>query len=191
MTSRLTVQQLAEYEALIQRTTPVGAATAAPGIAAAMLAEIRRLQHQRKFLFDQITKKDAASGAGGRALAEFLGAEPDIAAADNPTPLRWSLNDVLWGDDDSVIVLLSGPDREPYWLELDPEHAAVLREDLAGPAEPEPEPRRCGRTRGVSGVYYRPCARDAGHPEAYCRSADGEHLFLAGPAVPAAPETEA
>jgi hypothetical protein len=32
-----------------------------------------------------------------------------------------------------VTVLLSGPAGEPYWLELDPERAAVLREDLAGP----------------------------------------------------------
>jgi hypothetical protein len=39
----------------------------------------------------------------------------------------------MWGDDDSVTVLLSGPDGEPYWLELDPERAAVLRQDLAGP----------------------------------------------------------
>ena len=57
----------------------------------------------------------------------------DLAAADNPTHLRWGLNDVLWSDDDSVIVMFSGPDREPYWLELDPERAAVLHEDLAGP----------------------------------------------------------
>jgi hypothetical protein len=57
----------------------------------------------------------------------------DLAAADNPTPLRWGLDDVLWCDDESVIVLLSGPDREPYWLELDPERAAVLRQNLAGP----------------------------------------------------------
>jgi hypothetical protein len=57
----------------------------------------------------------------------------DPAAADNPTPLRWGLNDVLWGDDDTVTVLLSGPAGEPYCLELDPERAAVLREDLAGP----------------------------------------------------------
>lgn len=57
----------------------------------------------------------------------------DIAAADNPTPLRWGLGDVLWGDDDTVTVLLSGPGGEPYWLELDQERAAVLREDLAGP----------------------------------------------------------
>lgn len=56
-----------------------------------------------------------------------------IADADNPTPLRWGLDDVLWGDDDSVTILMSGPDREPYWLELDPERAAGLRQNLAGP----------------------------------------------------------
>ncbi|WP_032761289.1 hypothetical protein, partial [Streptomyces alboviridis] len=38
----------------------------------------------------------------------------------------------------------------------------------------------CGKDRGVSGLYYRPCARPAGHAEAYCKSADGSHLFLAG-----------
>ena len=58
----------------------------------------------------------------------------DLAAADNPTHLRWGLNDVLWSDDDSVIVLLSDAETgKPYWLELDPERAAVLRQDLAGP----------------------------------------------------------
>lgn len=57
----------------------------------------------------------------------------DLAAADNPTPLRWGLNDILYGDDDTVTMLLSGPAGEPYWLELEPEQAAVLREDLAGP----------------------------------------------------------
>ena len=65
----------------------------------------------------------------------------DLASADNPTPLRWGLNDVLWSDDDTVIVLLSGPDGEPYWLELDPERAAVLRQDLAGPDGEEPSAR--------------------------------------------------
>jgi hypothetical protein len=62
-----------------------------------------------------------------------VGWMPDVAAADNPTHLRWGLNDVLWGDDDKVTVCLSGPDREPYWLELEPDRAAVLRQDLAGP----------------------------------------------------------
>jgi len=60
-------------------------------------------------------------------------ASEDTTTAVDPTPLRWGLNDVLWGDDDSTIVMLSGPDGEPYWLELDPERAAVLRQNLAGP----------------------------------------------------------
>jgi hypothetical protein len=61
-----------------------------------------------------------------------------IADADSPTQLRWGLNDVMWGDDDSVIVLLSGPDGEPYWLELDADRAAALRQDLAGPDGEQP-----------------------------------------------------
>ncbi|MFI5473162.1 hypothetical protein ACIA6D_23345 [Streptomyces cacaoi] len=40
----LTQQQLDEYEQLIGRTTPLGAATASPGMAAALLAEVRRLR---------------------------------------------------------------------------------------------------------------------------------------------------
>ncbi|TLS44906.1 hypothetical protein FE633_17310 [Streptomyces montanus] len=85
-----------------------------------------------------------------RLRAELERRTEDLAAADNPTPLRWGLNDVLWGDDDTTTVLLSGPNGEPYWLELDPERAARLREDLAGPEgeearrEPEPSNRPCG-----------------------------------------------
>ncbi|MDX2846416.1 hypothetical protein PV377_47245 [Streptomyces ipomoeae] len=37
-----------------------------------------------------------------------------LASTDDPTRLRWGLDDVMWGDDDSVIVMMSGPDREPY-----------------------------------------------------------------------------
>ncbi|MFE7510137.1 hypothetical protein ACFU8I_02750 [Streptomyces sp. NPDC057540] len=59
--------------------------------------------------------------------------EPDPTTADDPTPLRWGLGDVLHGDDNTVIVCLSGPNREPYWLELDAERAAALRDDLAPP----------------------------------------------------------
>ncbi|MFJ3507862.1 hypothetical protein [Streptomyces luteogriseus] len=36
--------RLAEYAALIERTTPVGAVTAAPGMAAALLTEVQRLK---------------------------------------------------------------------------------------------------------------------------------------------------
>lgn len=50
-----------------------------------------------------------------------------------PTLLRWGLDDLEYGDDGSVTVLLSGPAGEPYWLELEPERAAALRDGLAGP----------------------------------------------------------
>ncbi|MFD5208452.1 hypothetical protein ACFWNF_16180 [Streptomyces anulatus] len=50
--------------------------------------------------------------------------------------LRWGLDDVMYGDDDTTTVLLSGPGREPYWVELDPERTAALRAALAGPAAP-------------------------------------------------------
>ncbi|MFE6426770.1 hypothetical protein ACFVOB_15030 [Streptomyces rochei] len=53
--------------------------------------------------------------------------------------------------------------------------------DETAPTETDGAQRLCGKTRGVSGLYYRPCARTAGHKEAYCRSADGGHLFLAAP----------
>ncbi|MFF9175938.1 hypothetical protein [Streptomyces sp. NPDC014793] len=51
---------------------------------------------------------------------------------------------------------------------------AVLRR-LAGEAQQNP----CGRTESVTGEEYPPCARLAGHREAYCRSADGKAYFLA------------
>ena len=42
----------------------------------ALIAEVRRLQEQRKYLLDQLAKKDARSGDGDRALLEFLTAHP-------------------------------------------------------------------------------------------------------------------
>ncbi|MFD8407200.1 hypothetical protein ACFV1G_21245 [Streptomyces anulatus] len=53
-----------------------------------------------------------------------------------PVQLRWGLDDVMYGDDDTTTLLLSGPGREPYWVELDPERTAALRDALAGPAAP-------------------------------------------------------
>ncbi|WP_062214659.1 hypothetical protein [Streptomyces sp. NBRC 109706] len=52
------------------------------------------------------------------------------------TPLRWGLGDVEADDDGNLMILMSGPDREPYMLELDAERAAALRDELpvAGPA---------------------------------------------------------
>ncbi|MER5891346.1 hypothetical protein ABT160_46780 [Streptomyces sp. NPDC001941] len=61
----------------------------------------------------------------------------DLAAADDPTPLRWGLDDVLYGDDDTVTVLLADLEGAPYWLTLDPERAAALRESLTGPGPDE------------------------------------------------------
>ncbi|MFB7592381.1 hypothetical protein [Streptomyces sp. NPDC056169] len=75
-----------------------------------------------------------------RAECDAVGQSADPTIADDPIPLRWGLGDVLHGDDDTVIVCLSGPapHRAPYWLELDPERAAALRDDLAGPAVGQP-----------------------------------------------------
>lgn len=87
----------------------------------------------------QFAKKDAHGGDNEGAPRAFLGADgtAELAAADNPTQLRWGLDDVLWGDDDTVTVLLSGPQREPYWLELGKERAAALRQNLTRPGQDE------------------------------------------------------
>ncbi|MEU1497318.1 hypothetical protein [Streptomyces sp. NPDC005732] len=37
----------------------------------------------------------------------------------------------------------------------------------------------CGKTIAVDGTVYPPCARPAGHFEAYCRDASRNHYFLA------------
>jgi hypothetical protein len=42
----LSEKQLTEYEELINRSTPVGAATASPGMAAALLAEVKQLRER-------------------------------------------------------------------------------------------------------------------------------------------------
>lgn len=71
-----------------------------------------------------------------RQLLGTSAAEGGSVAEQEPTSLRWGLDDVMYGDDDTTTVLLSGPDREPYWLELDPERTAALRDALDGPAAP-------------------------------------------------------
>lgn len=45
-------------------------------------------------------------------------------------------------------------------------------------SSPKPS-QTCGRTQGVSGDRYPPCARPVDHREAYCRSANGSVYFLA------------
>ncbi|MGW2984070.1 hypothetical protein [Streptomyces goshikiensis] len=99
--------------------------------------ELERLRAQCLHLAGQIAKRDTYSNDGDRALRESLGADdtPALTATDDPARLRWGLEDVLWGDDGTVTVMLSGPQGEPYWLELDVDRAAVLRQNLAGPPE--------------------------------------------------------
>ncbi|MCX5365885.1 hypothetical protein OG864_45125 [Streptomyces sp. NBC_00124] len=56
----------------------------------ALLAYIRRLQGQRKYLITQLAKRDAESGDGDRALREFLAADPaeetHVVADDSDDP---------------------------------------------------------------------------------------------------------
>jgi hypothetical protein len=44
-----------------------------PAVVTALVDEVRRRQFQVRYLLGQIAKKDAASGTGDKALAEFLG----------------------------------------------------------------------------------------------------------------------
>jgi hypothetical protein len=63
-TTPLTDQQLAEYERLIADTTPLGAATASPGMATALLAEVRRLREAAAGLEDDAALLSALQAAG-------------------------------------------------------------------------------------------------------------------------------
>lgn len=64
--------------------------------------------------------------------------------------------------------------------------------DEAQPAADQPDEGLCGKTIGIGfpGNPYRPCARPAGHTEAYCRDATEQHHFLAAADQPDT-ETEA
>ncbi|MEV8623381.1 hypothetical protein [Streptomyces sp. NPDC051079] len=94
--------------------------------------DVLRLAQMRAYLAEHLAQDPAVRDAARQAA----GQPADPTTADDPVALRWGLNDVLWGDDDTITVCLSGPDREPYWLELTPDQAAVLRDDLAGPDVP-------------------------------------------------------
>jgi hypothetical protein len=96
---------------------------------------------------DEMAASLARDGFGDDEIADMLGPGVTDGEAPEPTLLRWGLDDVMWGDDDSVIVMMSGPGREPYWLELDPERAAVLRQSLAGPDGEQPPTERAAVLR--------------------------------------------
>jgi hypothetical protein len=55
----------------------------------ALVAEVRRLQTQRRILLGQLARKDAESGAGDKALREFLGGGDPAA----PDPICGDEND--------------------------------------------------------------------------------------------------
>jgi hypothetical protein len=82
---------------------------------------------------DEMAASLRRDGFGDDEIADICGPGVTPGEAPEPTQLRWGLDDVMYGDDDSTVVMLSGPAGEPYWLELDPERVAVLRQNLAGP----------------------------------------------------------
>lgn len=76
----LTEQQIDAY-AVLAITADHAGRQIDPAVVTALVDEVRRLQHQRRYLIGQLAKKDAASGAGDKALAAFLGGEPEQPAA--------------------------------------------------------------------------------------------------------------
>ncbi|MFE9461672.1 hypothetical protein [Streptomyces californicus] len=93
---------------------------------------------------------ECPTGAALAVARQLLGTTGETTAVEEQEPiqLRWGLNDVMYGDDDTTTILLSGPGREPYWVELDPERTAALRDALAGldaSAPPAPADRAAKR----------------------------------------------
>ncbi|MFI1942037.1 hypothetical protein ACH44C_33505 [Streptomyces purpureus] len=173
-------------------TWPRQAAGQTPTTKAASLRDrIRRAFCEASgFAWDSDMLEPDEYGDHADAVLQVIGEEfplrqefTDPTTADDPTPLRWGLGDVLWSDDDTVIVCLSGPDREPYWLELDPERATALRDDLAGPDREEPaeaQPAdRAAILREVAAMFeaeVNDCPAVAGCPPCDVRSAFATRL---------------
>ncbi|MFJ6615432.1 hypothetical protein ACIQPT_34730 [Streptomyces sp. NPDC091289] len=84
----------------------------------------------RQLLGASVCPECGTSGACNGGPCPLTAADEEL----EPVQLRWGLDDVMYGDDDTTTVLLSGPGREPYWVELDPERTAALRDALAGTA---------------------------------------------------------
>ena len=88
----------------------------------ALLAYVRRLQGQRKYLITQLAKRDAETGRGDRALREFLAA---------PAPICGDAND---GD----------------WCELEPGHEGHHRADTTEWAARPAAVAAAGNTDGAN-----------------------------------------
>lgn len=78
-TSPISEQQLDQY-AELAITAEHDGIKVNPAVVTALVDEVRRLQYQRRYLLGQIAKKDAASGAGDRALRKFLAGEEQRTA---------------------------------------------------------------------------------------------------------------
>ena len=74
-----------------------------------LLAEVRRLQGQRRYLIDQLARKDARSGEADEKLREFRGGEPQTAPDTLPAWLyqRFMVSGVGWDNLDA--------DDRAYW----------------------------------------------------------------------------
>ncbi|MFI1485706.1 hypothetical protein [Streptomyces sp. NPDC020747] len=79
-----TDQHLNEYAVLAETAAHIGDKIN-PRVVTELVDQIRRLQGQRRYLIDQIAKKDAASGAADRKAQEFLAG--GSAEQPSPTPL--------------------------------------------------------------------------------------------------------
>lgn len=132
-----TLEEVAEYS--------VPDYEAYPGELVRLRALARGLRaHVRNGSWDRVTgtlhdhsvfERTARAAATEKASTTVPTATPQPET--EPIPLRWGLDDVMYGDDDTTTLLLSGPGGEPYELELDPERTTALRDALAGPEQPQ------------------------------------------------------
>ncbi|MFG3510199.1 hypothetical protein ACGF5F_32405 [Streptomyces sp. NPDC047821] len=100
-----------------------------------LLAEVDRLRQQRKYLIDQLAKRDARSGDGNRALRDFL--DPDAAASgstagDERTPCSFPPCDAEAGE--------PCDEHEREQAHAEGEHAFCGPECTAGDEQPETSP---------------------------------------------------
>lgn len=134
----MTPERARQLRELAEMSGPDSAIAHAMGEIARLRAELAARPTRAEILreaaddLDTDSSISAAVHATARLRRMADAAERGTPDAD-PTPLRWGLNDIEYGDDDSTTVLLSGPHRAPYVLELNSDRAAALRDDLAGP----------------------------------------------------------
>jgi hypothetical protein len=122
--------------------------------------------------------------------ANYVTVDELAHAIDNSTPYPIEIrSDVCRFMAERLLEMLTvgKRDEHPVWQPEEepppspqprPEDPAELRR-LADEAQQQPDTETCRRTRSVDGTEYPPCARKAGHEEAYCQSADGRAYFLA------------